>query len=97
MFAEGERRFAELMMEEKVLLSPFSSGVGSIARLREQQDGIRPVVVEANHTLLERQELESWMCRDRGKQCSEKVAIDHVVGRGATATPFVGGRRCSFV
>ena len=30
------------------------------------------------------------------KKCSEKVAIDHVVGRRATATPFVGRRRCSF-
>ena len=35
-------------------------------------------------------------CRDRGKQRSEKVATDYVVGRRATATSFVGGRRCCF-
>ena len=65
MLAEGERRLAELMMEEKALPSPFQVTPvcnvnveldhlrSEIARLRQQQDGIRPVV--------ERQELESWM------------------------------------
>ena len=61
------------MMEEKALPSPFQVTPvcnvnaeldhlrSEIARLRQQQGGIRPVVVEANHIPVERQELESWM------------------------------------
>ena len=104
LLAEGERRLAELMMEEKAIPSPFQVNPvcnvnveldhlrAEIARLR-QQDGTR--------SRMGRQELESWMNHRAGdlrvaiEENNEKVAIDHVVGRRATAIPFVGGRRCS--
>ena len=69
---------AELTMEEKALPSPVEVTPvrnvnveldhlrSEIARLRQQQDGIRPVVVEANHIPLERQELEFWMNHRQG-------------------------------
>ena len=72
LLAEGERRLAELTMEEKALLSAFQVTPDCkvnaefnqlrsvIARLRQQQD-VRSVVVEANHIPVERQEWESWM------------------------------------
>ena len=75
LLAEGERRLAELMKEEKATPSPFQVNPvcnvnveldhlrAEIARLRQQQDGIRPVVasVEANHIPVKCQELEFWM------------------------------------
>ena len=68
-----------------------------VAKLRQQQD-VRPVVVEANHIPVERQELESWMNHRAGdlRAAIEENNADHVVGRRATATSFVGGRRCCF-
>ena len=47
--------------------------------------------------ILDESPSRGFACRDRGKQCSEKVAIDHVVSRRATTTPFFGGRRCFFL
>ena len=87
LLTEGERRLAELMMEEKAIPSPFQVTPvcnvnveldhlrAEIARLRQQQDGIRPVVasVEANHIPVERQELESWMNHRAGDL---RVAIE---------------------
>ena len=105
------------MMEEKAIPPPLQVTPvcnvnveldhlrAEIARLRQQQDGIHPVVasVEQSHPrgtprigILDESPSRGFACRDPGKQRSEKVAIDHVVGRRATATPFVGGRRCSF-
>ena len=89
LLAEGERRLAELMIEEKAVPSPFQVTPvcnvnaelehlrAEISRLRQQRDGIRPVVVpsvhEANHIPVERQELESWMNHRAGDL---RVAIE---------------------
>ena len=84
LLAEGERRLAELTMEEKALPSPFQVTPdckvnaeldqlrSEIARLRQQQH-VRPVVGEANHIPVERQELESWMNHRAGDL---RVAIE---------------------
>ena len=107
LLAEEERRLEELMIEEKAIPSPFQVTPvcnvnaeldqlrAEIARLRQQRDRIRPVVVpsvEANHIPVKRQELASWMNHRAGDL---RVAIEenNAAKRLQLITLLAEGRR----
>ena len=105
LLAEEERRLAELMIEEKAIPSPFQVTPvcnvnaeldqlrAEIARLRQQRDGIRPVVVpgvEANHIPVKRLDLASWMNHRAGDL---RVAIEENNAARRLHTLLAEGRR----